>query len=124
MDYSTIVTNSNKLKKTSLYKVTIADSTREQLIKINSEIMRAHEAGRSYTEIGLPINFKQIDGDVSNEEIQLCVYTNIIDDLAKKGYEVKLRCGKKATLLVVSWAVRAPSSHMEFMRRKIAENSF
>ena len=124
MDYSTIVTNSNKLKKTSLYKVTIADSTREQLITINSEIMRAHEAGRSYAELRLPIHFKQIDGDVSNEEIQLCVYTNIIDDLVKKGYEVKLRLGTTTTRLVVSWAVRAPKSHIELMRRKVAENSF
>lgn len=124
MDFSTILSSANKLKKNSLYKITIADSTKELLYSINTSIHTAHDAGLSQTEVKLPINFKQIDNNISNQEIQISVYYNIIQELERMGYDAKLKITKNYTLLRVSWVVRAPESQLDEMRNKLLSISF
>ncbi len=119
MDYSTILRNASRLKKNSLYKVTIAESTKELLYGINTAIENAHDAGLSQTEVRLPINFKQIDNNVTNKELQTSVYFNIISELERMGYEPQLQFAKNHTLLRVCWTERAPESKLEEMHRKL-----
>ena len=124
MDFSTILSSATKLKKNSLYKITIAESTKELLYSINSAILNAHEAGLSQTDVKLPINFKQIDNNVTNQELQISIYFNIISELERLGYEAKLKITKSFTLLRVSWAVRAPESVLDEMKHKLLSLSF
>jgi hypothetical protein len=119
MEYSTILSSAGTLKKKSLYKITIAESTQELLYRINSAIMSAHDAGLSKTECKLPINFKQLDNNVSNREIQIAIYHNIVSELERKGYEPRIKIMKDYTLLVISWTVKAPDTEVEEMNRKL-----
>ncbi len=119
MDFTGILSSASRLKKNSLYRVTINESTREILLQLNSAIMKAHDAGLSKIDFRLPINFPQIDNSVSNSEIQTAVYFNIISELEKKEYSVKLQFEKTYTTIEVSWTMRAEMSELRKMQEKI-----
>lgn len=119
MEYNTILSNANTLKKKSLYKITIAEYTQELLYAINTAIINAHDAGLTKTECKLPINFKQLDNNVSNKELQTSIYYNIISELERKGYDPKIKFMKDHTLLIISWTVRAPKSELDAMFSKL-----
>ncbi len=123
MDYSTILSSANKLKKASLYKITIAESTKELLYRINTAILNAHDAGLTAAEVKLPINFKQIDNNVTNKELQISIYYNIVTELERMGYDVKLKFTKEYTLLTVTWVVKAEESALEEMHNKLLQLS-
>lgn len=119
MDYKDIIGNANRLKKNSLYKVTIADSTRELLQRINTNILNAHDAGLSKMTYKLPVNFRQIDNNVTNKELQTSIYYNIVVELERKGYEVSLKFSDEFTLISVAWTVRASESDIDSMTYKL-----
>ncbi len=119
MEYRTILSSSSKLKKNSLYKVTITEQTKELLYQINTSILNAHEAGLSTVDVRLPINFPQIDNNVSNRELQITIYYNIITELERLGYKARLTFMKKFTLLCVDWVVKAPDDQLDEMQAKL-----
>lgn len=119
MDYRGVLSNANKLKKSSLYKITIADSTKELLTQINRVILDAHDAGLSKVEFKLPLNFRSIDNNITNDEIQTVIYYNIVTELERMGYEVRLLITKKSSLLIISWVVRADNNDLTDMKRKL-----
>jgi len=119
MDYTGILSNASRLKKDSLYKVTINDATKEILLQLNSAIMKAHDAGLSKIDFRLPINFRQIDNAVSNAEIQTSVYYNVVTELEKKEYSVRMQFHKTFTSIEVSWSMRAEVGELARMRNKI-----
>ena len=123
MDYGQILSNAAKLKKASLYKVTIAEETRELLYRINAAIESAHSAGLTTAVVKLPVNFKQIDGNVTNKELQISIYYNIVTELEKHGYEPSLKFMDKATRLSICWTVRADQSSLKTMQDKLMELS-
>lgn len=119
MDYSTVLSSATRLKKNSLYKVTISEYTREILLQLNTMIVDAYDAGLTHIEYKLPINFKRVDDTVSNEEIQTSIYFKVVTELEKKDYDVKLKFAKTFTLLKVSWAVKADTGEVEKMQEKL-----
>ena len=119
MDYSTVLSSATRLKKNSLYKVTIAEYTKEILLQLNTLITNAYDSGLTRIEYKLPINFKRIDETVSNQEIQTSIYFKVVTELEKKDYDVQLKFAKSFTLLQVSWAVKADTSEVERMQAKL-----
>ncbi len=119
MDYTGILSSATSLRKNSLYKVTIAEATREILLQLNSDIMRAHDAGLSTIDFRLPIHFRQIDNSVTNAEIQTSVYYNIVTELERKDYSVRLQFHKQYTVITVSWTTRVAINELDQMRAKI-----
>lgn len=119
MDYKGVLSSANKLKKSSLYKTTIADSTRELLYHINTSILSSHDAGLSRVECKLPLNFRQIDSNISNKEIQTAIYFNIVTELERLDYDVRLNFRKEHTILLVSWVVKAEDSELKEMEEKL-----
>jgi hypothetical protein len=119
MDYTTVLSHASKLKKNSLYKVTIAESTREILLHLNTMIVNSHDAGLSKVDFKLPINFKRIDDAVSNQELQTAIYYNIVTELEKKDYSIRLKFCESYTLMTVSWAVKTDINELKQMRNKI-----
>lgn len=119
MDFTGILNNASRLKKSSLYKVTIAENTKEILLQLNSMIMNSHDAGLSRVEFRLPINFQSVDKSVSNQELQTAIYYNVITELEKKDYDVTIKFGKTCTILTVSWAVRTSTTDLERMTAKL-----
>lgn len=119
MDYTGILDSAARLKKNSLYKVTIAEATREILLQLNTLIVNSHDAGLSRVEFRLPINFQQVDHSVTNAELQTAIYYNVITELEKKDYEVSLKFFKTYTLLKVSWAVKASNADLSRMHEKL-----
>ncbi len=119
MDYTGILNSASRLKKNSLYKVTIAEATREILLQLNSSIMASHEAGLTRVEMRLPINFRIIDESITNAEMQTAIYYNVASELEKKDYRVRFSFCKSYTLLKVSWAVKAETSEVEMMKTKL-----
>ncbi len=119
MEYRNILSSANSLKKNSLYKITIAESTQELLYRINTAIMNAHDAGLSKIEFKLPMNFKQLDNNIKNKEVQVPIYYNIISELEKKGYEVKLHYSLNYTLIIISWTIKSTDSELDEMIRKL-----
>lgn len=119
MDYTGILDSAVRLKKNSLYKVTIAESVREVLYQLNTLIHSNHDAGLSRAEMRLPINFKQVDDSISNEELQTAIYYAIASELEKKDYTVRFQFCKTYTLMKVSWTVRADNDELVKMRNKL-----
>ncbi len=119
MDYKGVLSHASRLKKSSLYKVTIAEATRDILLQLNTAIDNHHDAGLSRLEMRIPINFRRVDESVSNEELQTAIYFNIVTELEQKGYDVRITFCKTHTLLKVSWAVKADSSEIAMMQRKL-----
>lgn len=119
MDYTGVLSSATRLKKSSQYKIVIADYCHEILLQLNTAIMNAHTVGLSHIEYKLLMNFPQVDENVSNKEIQTSVYYNIITELEKKDYVVAITFHKEFTLLYVSWAVKAPMSELARMEEKI-----
>ena len=119
MDYSTILGSAKTLKKNSLYKVTIANATQEVLFQLNGRILNIHDAGLTKIEYKLPINFTAIDETVSNAELQTAIYYNIVTELERKDYVVRLQFYKDHTLMIVSWSTKAELSEVEKMKAKL-----
>ena len=119
MDYSTVLSSASRLKRSSLYKVTIAESTREILLQLNTQIINAHDAGLSRTEIKLPINFRRVDDAVSNQELQTAIYFNVVTELERKDYRVSLIFHSTYTLLKCSWLTKADASEVKRMHQKL-----
>mgnify|MGYP001562995991 CR=1 FL=1 len=82
-------------------------------------ILRSHDAGLTRIEFKLPINFQKVDDTVSNEELQTAIYYNIISELERKDYDVKIMFHKLFTLLTVSWSVKAELSEVAKMKNKL-----
>jgi hypothetical protein len=121
MDYSTVLSSASRLKKNSLYKVTIMESTREILLQLNTQIMSAHDAGLSRTEFKLPINFRRVDDAVTNQELQTAIYFNVVTELEKKEYDVRLSFYKSYTLLKCSWLIKADTDVVKKMHAKLMQ---
>lgn len=119
MDYKGVLSHASRLKKSSLYKVTIAEATREILLQLNSMIDSHHDAGMSRVEMRIPINFRRVDESVSNEELQTAIYYNVVTELEQKGYDARLTFCKTHTIIKVSWAVKANDEEIEMMQRKL-----
>ncbi len=119
MDYSTVLSSASRLKQKSLYKVTIAESTREILLQLNTAIINAHDVGLSRIEHKIPINFRRVDESVSNQELQTAIYYNVVTELEKKDYQVRLVFHKQFTLIKVSWTVKAQTSDLQRMQEKL-----
>lgn len=119
MDYSTVLSSASRLKKNSLYKVTIAESTREILLQLNTQILSAHDAGLSRTELKLPINFRRVDDAVSNQELQTAIYFNVVTELERKEYHVSLAFRATYTLLKCSWLTKADDDEVKKMQKKL-----
>ena len=119
MDYSTVLTSATRLKKNSLYKVTIAEYTKEILLQLNTLIDNAYDSGLTNIEYKLPINFKSVDDTVSNTEIQTSIYFKVVTELEEKNYDVSLKFAKTFTLMKVSWAVKADYREVEQMKAKL-----
>lgn len=119
MDYTGILDSAVRLKKNSLYKVTISESVREILYQLNTLIHANHDSGLSRAEMRLPINFKQVDDSISNEELQTAIYFAIATELEKKDYKVRFQFCKTFTLMKVSWTVKAESDELTKMRSKL-----
>lgn len=119
MEYRSVLSNANKLKKKSLYKITIADATKEILYQINTAIMNAHEAGLSSVEYKLPANFTIIN-NISNAEVRTAIYYNIVTELERMEYIPKLRKAGEHHMLKISWTVRAESHELHKMVKKLA----
>ena len=81
--------------------------------------MSAHDAGLSKTEYKLPMNFKQIDNNVSNKELQISIYFNVVSELERKGYTCRIKFMEKYSIIIVSWTIKAPLSELEEMQAKI-----
>lgn len=124
MDFTTILSSATKFKKTSLYKTIIADNTKQLLYRINSGIMNAHDAGLTKVDVELPINFKKIDENIPNAELQTSIYYNIVQELERMGYVAKLKFQKDVTILRVSWTVRASSDLLDEMKSKLMSITF
>lgn len=119
MDYTGILDSAVRLKKSSLYKVAISESVREILFQLNTLIHSNHESGLSRAEMRLPINFKQVDDSISNEELQTAIYFAIATELEKKDYKVRLQLLKTYTLIKVYWTVKAENEELSRMRSKL-----
>jgi hypothetical protein len=119
MDYSTVLSSASRLKKNSLYKVTIAEACKDILLQLNTLVTDGYDAGLTCVEFKLPINFRRIDNVVTNKELQTAIYYNIITELERKDYDVKLRFEQKYTLMKVSWAVKADTKEIMRMQDKI-----
>jgi hypothetical protein len=119
MDYTGILSSASRLKKHSLYRVTINETTREILLLLNTAISKAHDAGLSRIEYRLPINFQQVDESISNAEIQTAIYHNVVMELERKEYDVGIKFFKAYTLLLVSWTVKAEINDLERMKDKL-----
>lgn len=119
MDYSTILSSATKLKRNSLYKVTISEYCKEILLQLNTLISNAYDVGLTNIDYKLPINFKRVDDSVSNQELQTAIYYNLVTELETKQYDVKLQFFKHYTLLKVSWAVKADIKDLERMHDKL-----
>lgn len=119
MDYTGILDSAVRLKKNSLYKVTISESVREILYQLNTLIHANHDTGLSRAEMRLPINFKQVDDSISNEELQTAIYFAIATELEKKDYKVRFQFCKTFTLMKVSWTVKAENEELMKMRSKL-----
>lgn len=121
MDWTGILDNASRLKKSSLYKVTISNEVREILFELNSKIRSNHDAGMTRAELFIPINFKQIDDSVSNEELQTAIYYTVAMELEKKGYRTTFKLLKDRTLLKTSWTVKADTKELAQMQKKLKE---
>jgi len=119
MDYSTVLSSATRLKKNSLYKVTISEAVREMLLQLNSMITSGYDAGLTRIEFKLPINFRRIDDTVSNQELQTAIYYKLVEELERKDYDVRLTFLKTYTLLKVSWAVKADTKEIDKMQAKL-----
>jgi hypothetical protein len=119
MEYRSVLTNANKLKKKSLYKITLADSTKDILYQINTSIMNAQDAGLSVVQYKLPLNFPIIN-NVSNTEVQTAIYYNIVSELERMEYNVRLAKKGENHILIINWIVKAGISELEKMQKKLA----
>ncbi len=115
MNFEGIVSNADTLRTKGTYRVVISDTTRDLLFGINGAIQRAHEGGRTSIMYKLPINFQMVDNTVSNTEVQISVYYNIMKMLKNNNYEVYLKFMRNYTELHISWAVRADDNELQEM---------
>ncbi len=123
MNFEGIVSNADTLRARGTYRVVISDNTRELLYGINGAIQRAHEGGLTTIMYKLPMNFPIVDNTVSNKEIQISVYFNIMNILKRNNYEAYLKFRKNYTELHISWSVRADDSELREMNRMLMEHT-
>ncbi len=119
MDYSGILSNAERLKKKSAFRVLISEQVKDLLYGINAAITDAHNIGLSKIEYKLPINFKSSDENISNTMIQTNVYFKIISELEKMNYKVALQFLKKYTIVHIEWTVKTDSDELKAMQRKL-----
>ncbi len=119
MDYSGILSNAERLKKASAFRVLISEQVKDILYGINSAITDAHTIGLSKIEYKLPINFKSSDENISNTMIQTNVYYKIISELERMNYKVSLEFLKKYTMVHIEWTVKTDDDELKAMQRKL-----
>jgi hypothetical protein len=119
MDYQGILSNADKLRKSSGFKVAVSNQVRDFLYRINSIITDAHSIGTSNVTVKMPINFDSPDENISNMEMQTHIYYCIVKELERLNYKVKLQFLKKHTELYIEWTVKVDKSELEQMQQKL-----
>jgi len=105
---SNILVDAEILKKSSEQREILRKSTTDILRSLMDDIMRAKQSYKSNLTTRLPITF-QIPG-LSNKDAQRIIWSNIITELNKKNYRVKINPSKDACLLQIIWISKEEES--------------
>lgn len=73
--------------------------------------------------VKLPINFKQLDNNITNQELQITIYYNIVVELERLGYVPKLKFKERFTMLEINWTIKADESTLNEMQNKLRQLS-
>jgi hypothetical protein len=119
MDYTHILSNADRLRQNSSFKIYITDTVKDILYIINTNIINSNSLGISKIEYKLPINFKLNNPNITNTEIQTIIYYKIISELERLHYSISMKFYNNYTLLLIEWTQKTTESELTKMQSKI-----
>lgn len=114
----TIIIPVQRLEKKSLRKFDMVQMAREQCIGINGLISETNKLNKNKCVYKLPKDFKI--PNVSIEDQQTFIYSELIEKLQDAGYTVKIDIDNPAeTDLYISWAKSEEDAERDRRKKKI-----
>ena len=98
---SNVLIDAEILKKSSEQRELLRKSTTDILRSLMDDIRKAKQSYKNSITTRLPITF-QIPG-LSNKDAQRILWSNIIKELNKKNYRVKINPKKDSCILQIIW---------------------
>lgn len=105
---SNVIIDAEILKKSSEQRTLLRKSTTDILRSLMDDIMKAKQSYKNSTITRLPITF-QVPG-LSNKDAQRIIWSNIIKELNKKNYRVKINPAKDSCLIQIIWVSKEEES--------------
>lgn len=108
----------------SLHKKANTGQVREEVTNIlktlEVAITTAHEERRSSITHELPFNFAI--SNMTLKDAQRVIYCNVIEELEKNGFKVRIRINQSAAFIIVGWVSVFDKAEMQRMSDVIARH--
>jgi hypothetical protein len=112
----------SQLTKSALKSKEVENMIKEQLFIIDEKLLKTKKSwGRNVITHELPTTFTHIStGD--RIDIQRFMYSTILQNLQKRGFDIKISLNPDTTILYIAWICEYSKSEMENMDSIIKKN--
>jgi hypothetical protein len=116
-----ILVDAEKLRCGSLQKKQIIEQLKEILKNISSEIKIAYTQGKHEIITGIPTVFEI--ASMTNAEAQRVIWANILLELKKKNYRVKIKHDNASCYLKITWLSENDETEMRAQLQTLIEHN-
>jgi hypothetical protein len=107
------------LRNNNLQKRQLRELITDIIKRISQELIVAHREGKHFMITTIPTTFDI--SNMANKDSQLCVWSNIIDELMLKHYRVWIHPKKNACRIKITWMSPEDESEIKYQINLIAK---
>jgi hypothetical protein len=109
------------LRNNNLQKRQLREIITDIIKRISQELTTSHREGKHFIVTTIPTTFDVTN--MANRDSQLCVWSNIIDELIAKQYRIWINPKKNACRIKITWMSPEDESEIKCQMQLIAKHT-
>jgi hypothetical protein len=109
------------LRNNNLQKRQLREIITDIIKRISQELTTSHREGKHFIVTTIPTTFDV--ANMANRDSQLCVWSNIIDELIAKQYRIWINPKKNACRIKITWMSPEDESEIKCQMQLIAKHT-
>jgi hypothetical protein len=109
------------LRNNNLQKRRLREIITDIIKRISQELIVAHREGKHFIITNIPTTFDV--SNMANRDSQLCIWSNIIDELIAKQYRIWINPKKNVCRIKITWMSPEDESNVKYQMNLIAKHT-
>jgi hypothetical protein len=109
------------LRNNNLQKRQLREIITDIIKRISQELVVSHREGKHFIITTIPTTFDV--PNMANRDSQLCIWSNIIDELISKNYRIWINPQKNECRIKITWMSPEDESEIKYQMQLIAKHS-